>query len=140
MQQEEPRMSADRNLDTARRYLVALEQGVVGADLAAFFDPEVVQEEFPNRLVASGARRDLNALLDGAVRGQQVLSAQTYAIQNALASGDQVSLEVLWTGTLAIALGSLPVGGIMRAHFAVFLEFRAGKIVAQRNYDCFEPW
>jgi hypothetical protein len=20
------------------------------------------------------------------------------------------------------------------------LEFRAGKIVAQRNYDCFEPW
>jgi ketosteroid isomerase-like protein len=32
------------------------------------------------------------------------------------------------------------VGDVMRAHFATFIEFRDGKIVAQRNYDCFEPW
>jgi ketosteroid isomerase-like protein len=31
-------------------------------------------------------------------------------------------------------------GGEMRAYFAVFFEFRDGKIVAQRNYDCFDPW
>jgi hypothetical protein len=24
--------------------------------------------------------------------------------------------------------------------FAVFLEFRDGRIARQRNYDCFEPW
>lgn len=51
-----------------------------------------------------------------------------------------VALEVLWEGTLAIPLGSLPVGGVMRAHFGVFLTFRDGKIVQQHNYDCFEPW
>lgn len=27
-----------------------------------------------------------------------------------------------------------------RARFAVFLEFRNGRIVRQRNYDCSDPW
>lgn len=34
---------------------------------------------------------------------------------------------------------SLPIGGQMRAHFATFLRFKHGKIVSQRNYDCYEP-
>lgn len=69
-----------------------------------------------------------------------MLSAQQYEIQSAIESETAVVLEVLWTGTLAVEIGSLPIGGQMRAHFAVFLEFLDGKIVAQRNYDCFEPW
>jgi len=28
----------------------------------------------------------------------------------------------------------------MKAFFAVFLEFREGKIIRQRNYDCFKAW
>jgi len=28
----------------------------------------------------------------------------------------------------------------MKAFFAVFMEFREGKIVRQRNYDCFKAW
>jgi ketosteroid isomerase-like protein len=51
-----------------------------------------------------------------------------------------VALEVLWTGNLAISYGTLKEGSQMRAHVAVFLEFRDGKIVNQRNYDCFDPW
>jgi ketosteroid isomerase-like protein len=47
---------------------------------------------------------------------------------------------VLWVGTLAVSLGAIPAGGEMRAHFAVFLEFRDGRIHRQRNYDCFEPF
>jgi ketosteroid isomerase-like protein len=54
--------------------------------------------------------------------------------------GDTVALELQWTGTLAIPMGSLPVGGAMRARFAVFLEFRGDKIARQHNYDCFDPW
>ena len=57
-----------------------------------------------------------------------------------VADGDRVSVEVLWTGTLALAFGSLAVGSQMRAHSAMFFQFRDGKIVSQRNYDCFEPW
>ena len=128
------------NLETVRRYLTAIEQGATGATLAAFYAPEVVQEEFPNRLVVNGARRDLAAILEGAERGQKVISAQTYEIRNAVEQGNSVALEVLWTGTLAIPFGSLAVGDKMRAHFAVFIELRDGKIVAQRNYYCFDPW
>lgn len=128
------------HLALAYRYLAALEAGTVGDALAAFFTPDVVQEEFPNRLLPAGARRDLNALLDGAVRGQRVLSAQRFEVRNAVASGDEVALEVLWTGTLAVPIGALPVGGTMRAHFGVFLTFRDGRIASQRNYDCFEAF
>ena len=128
------------NLATARRYLAAVESGATGDTLAAFYAAEVVQEEFPNRLTPNGARRDLRAILDAADRGAQVMASQRYEIDTALASGDSVALEVRWTGALAVPVGSLPAGGEMRARFAVFLEFRDGKIVLQRNYDCFEPF
>ena len=128
------------NLEIVRHYLHAIEQGTTGPALAEFFAPDVVQEEFPNRLVTQGARRDLAALLEGAERGQKVLSAQRYEIRNAVEQGNFVALEVRWTGTMAVPFGSLAVGDAMRAHFAVFIELRDGKIVAQRNYDCFDPW
>jgi ketosteroid isomerase-like protein len=128
------------SLALAKTYLGAIEAGATGDTLAAFYAPDVVQEEFPNRLTPNGARRDLAALLEGAVKGQKVLQAQRYEILLAVESGATVILEVQWTGTLAIPLGNIPVGGDMRARFAVFLEFRDGLIVRQRNYDCFEPW
>ena len=131
--------SESDNLAVARRYLEAIERGNPG-DCLAFFAEDVVQEEFPNRLVPQGARRDLAGLREAAQRGGKVMAAQRYEVLNALASGDQVALEVQWTGTLAVPFGSLPAGGRMRARFAIFLEFRDGKIARQRNYDCFEPW
>lgn len=134
-------MEAERDLlELTRRYLAAIEQGATGPTLAAFFAPGVVQHEFPNRLVANGAERDLAAILDGAERGQKVMSGQRYEIISAFTSGQTVVLEVQWTGTLAIALGSLPAGGQMRARFAVFIEYQGDKIIRQRNYDCFDPW
>jgi len=126
--------------DIAKTYLAALEAGATGDALAAFFTDDVVQEEFPNRLLPAGARRDLAALLDGAVRGQKVMRAQRFELLAAVENGDTVALEVQWTGTVAVALGSLPAGGQMRARFAVFLEFRGDKIARQRNYDCFDAW
>ncbi len=127
------------NLDTARRYLDAVERGVDGAALAEFFAPDVRQEEFPNRLVPTGARRNLTGLLDAAARGKRAVSAQRFEVRNAVVDGDRVALELLWSGTLAVALGSLPSGGTQCAHFAVFLDFHDRKIVRQRNRDCFEP-
>lgn len=130
----------EQNLETARAYLAAIEGGATGEALARWFTEDVVQEEFPNRLVLNGARRGLPELLEGAVRGQKVMQAQRYEVLSAIASGERVALEVQWTGTVAIPLGSLPVGGQMRARFGVFLDFRDSRIAAQRNYDCFDPW
>jgi ketosteroid isomerase-like protein len=128
------------NLDAARQYLAAVSQGATGDALAQFFAPDVVQEEFPNRVSPEGKRRKLAAILEGAERGQKVLSAQRFEIRRAIATGDRVILEALWVGTLAIPFGTIPVGSEMRAYCAMFLEFRDGKITAQRNYDCFEAW
>jgi ketosteroid isomerase-like protein len=128
------------NLAAARRYLAAIENGATGELLAGFFAPDIVQQEFPNRLTPNGATRKLQQILEGAERGRQVLEAQRYEVLKAMASGDNVALEVQWTGTLAIPVASLPAGATMCARFAVFLEYRDGKIARQRNYDCFDPW
>ena len=136
----EPWPQALANLELARRYLAAIEAGAVGADLAAFFAPDVEQIEFPNRLVPGGAQRDLAALLDGAVKGQAILRAQRYQVDGAYAHDNVVVLEVLWVGTMAVAVGALPAGGEMRAHFAVVLEIADGRIRRQRNYDCFDAF
>ena len=134
------------NLEIARRYLAAIEASTSttltdepgGADV--FFAPDVIQEEFPNRFLPAGARRDLADLRAAAERGRAVLGGQRYHVRAAYAVGDTVILEVLWVGILAVSVGTLAAGQEMRAHFAVFLEFRDGKIVRQRNYDCFEPF
>ena len=128
------------NLEVARRYLAAIEAGAVGDDLSAFFSPDVEQIEFPNRLVPGGARRGLSEMLEGALRGQKVMRQQRYQVEHAFADGNVVVLEVLWVGTLAIDRGSIPAGREMRAHFAVVLELRDGRITTQRNYDCFDPF
>lgn len=129
----------EKNLAITRRYLASIEHGELG-DPLEFYAEDVVQVEFPNRLVEQGATRDLAALRVAAERGRKVVTAQRYEIVNAFASGDQVAVEAIWTGTLAVAFGSIPAGGQMRAHFAIFLTFRDGKIVQQHNYDCFDPW
>jgi ketosteroid isomerase-like protein len=128
------------NLEHARRYLRALEAGAQGDTLAAFFTPDIVQEEFPNRLMEKGATRDLAALLDGAVRGSKVMTNQRFEIVREIADGDRVAIELVWTATTQVAFRSLAVGDTMRARFAIFLDYRDGRIARQRNYDCFDPF
>src|SRR5262249_31243793 len=42
-------------IELTRSYFAALERGVTGDELAAFYGPEAVQEEYPNRLMPTGA-------------------------------------------------------------------------------------
>lgn len=123
-----------------RQYLDALENFATGEDLRKFFTDDLRQIEFPNQLTVNGADRDLSAVLQGAEQGKKVLSKQTYEISNSLESGEQMALEIIWTATLAVDFPTLSAGDQMRAHFAVFLTFRDGKIARQHNYDCFDPF
>jgi ketosteroid isomerase-like protein len=132
-------MSTD-NLALVREYLAAIEAGATGDALARFYWPDAIQHELPNRLVPAGATRDLPAILDAAVRGQKIVATQRFTLKNAVADGDRVALELDWEATFKVPLGALAAGSPMRAHFAMFLQLRDGRIVAQRNYDCFEPW
>jgi ketosteroid isomerase-like protein len=128
------------NADVAREYLAALERGESGEQLRRFFTPDFVQQEFPNALNPKGQRSDLASALERSEEGKMLLQSQRYDVHSAIESGESVVLEVGWSCILAISVASLPAGGEMRAHFAVFFDFRDGKIARQRNYDCFEPW
>ena len=125
------------NLERARSYFAAIE---AGGDLGSYFSPDVVQREFPNRLVPNGATRDLAALATARERGRHAVQSERYEIVNAVEQNDRLALEVDWTATLLVSVGSIPAGGTLRAHFGVFLRYRDGLIVAQHNYDCFEPF
>jgi len=127
------------HLNTVRRYLKTIEDGTF-ADVADLFTPDMVMEQLPNRVYPQGLRGSVSQMADGFERGRKLLSHQTYEIKNALVIDNAVAVEVLWTGTLALSFGNLSAGSRMRAHSAMFFEFRDGKIVSQRNYDCFEPW
>jgi ketosteroid isomerase-like protein len=125
-------------LDITRDYLQALSEGATGDRLASFYTSDVVQEEFPNRLVPKGAKRGLEDLLLGAERGRELMASQRFELLNAVVQGDRVAVEVQWTGNLRTKVAGLPEGS-MSARFGVFLEFRDGKIAHQNNYDCFSP-
>ena len=127
------------NLSAARQYIKAIESGAPGGEIAQFFAPEAVLEIFPSRFFPNGSRDDLAGIRAAADRGNKAMTAQKYEVKNELSSGDTVALEMVWTGTLAVPFQSKPAGAEMRAHFAAFLQFKDGKIVAQRNYDCYDP-
>jgi ketosteroid isomerase-like protein len=124
----------------AREYLAAIGRGDAGESLRRFFTADFEQVEYPNTLNPKGQRSDLASALERSERGKTVLKSQRFEVLSAIASGDRVALETEWTGVLAIPVASLPAGGQMRAHFAMFLDFRDGRIARQRNYDCFQPF
>jgi ketosteroid isomerase-like protein len=133
-------MSTDTKLDTIRALFDAIQGKRADLDIASFYTPDVIQDEFPNRVVPNGIRRDLKAIREASERGKGVMKEQTLEIVNTVSSGDTVVVEAKWSGTLAIDAGPIPKGTVMRARFAQFYEFRDGRIAAMRNYDCFEPW
>jgi ketosteroid isomerase-like protein len=128
------------NVELVQRYLEAIEAGATGERLETFFTPDVEQVEFPNRLVPTGARRDLASILEAAERGRAVVRSQHFEVHAIVESGATAAAEATWTAVLAVPVGSIPAGGEMRARFAMFFELRDGRIARQRNYDCFDPF
>ena len=130
--------SPSENLAVARQYLKTIESGAGGDEIARFFASDVVVEIFPSRFFPNGSRDNLDGIRAAADRGKKAMANQSYAIKNAIASGDQVALEVEFVGTLLLPFQNIAAGGQMRAHVAIFLTFKNGKIASQRNYDCYD--
>jgi ketosteroid isomerase-like protein len=132
--------SAKSNLEVARRYLKILERDPSDPELSALFDPEFVFYEQPNRLNPNGRTLQRDHLQSLTAKAKQIILEQSYLVRNELAVGDEVALEAEWMGKFNIAFVSTPAGQPIRAKLGIFLTFRAGKILSQRNYDCYEPF
>lgn len=130
---------APPNVRAALRYHVAVARMATPEELKQFLHPDMVHAQLPNALFPAGVNRDLAQTLAASTQARTLLAGQHYEVINSVASGDQVALEVKWSGTLAAPFRDLPAGHVMRAHIAAFLEFQDGRIIAQRNYDCYEP-
>jgi ketosteroid isomerase-like protein len=130
-----------QNLAAVRAYFETIGSDGPPAALGSFYAPDVLQEEFPNRFLPHGAERGLEELQAAGERGRKAMASQTFTVRRMLARDSTVVVEAEWTGTLSITLAEdLPAGTVMRARFAQFFELREGKILRQRNYDCFYPW
>jgi ketosteroid isomerase-like protein len=128
-------------MQLVRRLFDAVEASDIEA-LEALYDADVVQLEFPNRLLPNGATRDKAAILAAAARGKALIAAQTLTMRHVVESGDTVAIEADWAATLAVdapPLG-LRAGAGMRARFAQFVTFKGDRVVRHATYDCFEPW
>ena len=127
------------NLATALRYIALIEQFAEPAAFEGILHPDALLEEYPNLLMKHGSRRDYAALIAGPQQGRKILSDNRYEVTNAFASGDWVTVEMVWTGTLAIPLGNMPAGAQLEAHIATILRFQDSMIISQRQYDCYKP-
>jgi ketosteroid isomerase-like protein len=129
-----------RNHEVVRAYYDAIAHGMTGLEWERWFAPDVVQEEFPNRLLPSGVQRDFRGLREAAERGAMLMDQQTFQVLTLLASEKTVVVEAEWRGRVSRDAGPFVAGTELRTRFAQVLELRDGKIVALRNYDCFYPW
>ena len=132
-------MNPDTNKKKVEQYLKSIENDDF-AYIANLFSPDAVLEQLPNRIYPNGLRSGPSRMAEAFEKGRKLLSSQSYEIKSCVGNGEELSIEVVWTGTLAVPFGSLSVGYRMRAHSAMFFQFKDGQIISQRTYDCFEPW
>jgi ketosteroid isomerase-like protein len=130
------------NVELAREYLRAVESMGPPENVARFCSPDIEFREFPNRIVPHGRVRRRADLQAAYGQAQKLLSSQHYEVKRVVEKGDDVAVELEWTGVLAapVAAMNLPAGHEMKAYVAMFLTFCEGKIVSQRNYDCYPPF
>jgi ketosteroid isomerase-like protein len=130
------------NVVLAQEYLRAVESMGLAENVARFHSPEIEFHEFPNRIVPNGRVRRRADLQAAYGQAQKLLRSQRYEVRRIVEHGDEVAVELEWSGVLAVPVAAmnLAAGHEMKAFVAMFLTFRDGKIVSQRNYDCYPPF
>ena len=67
-----------------------------------FFAPEAVVREFPNRVAPPGRVRRLEDMREAYEQGRRIMRSQKYEVQHILEAGDEMAVELEWTGVLAV--------------------------------------
>ena len=128
------------NIARTQQCLQAIASMGPSEKVADFCSADIGVQEFPNRIVPQGRIRRAADLSAAYEQGHKILQSQIYTVRHLFEAGDEVVAELEWTGILAVPVMNLPAGSEMKAFVAMFLTFREGKIVSQRNYDCYPPF
>lgn len=129
------------NAQIVRTYIEAV-QRLDEPAVFALLHPDMRFHELPNRIRPRGGVDDLAAMRAGFRRAAegQVLSAQRYMLDAVIEAGDRVIVEARWEGDLVIPLGRLQPGETLVAHLCMIFRLSGGRIIEQRNYDCYEDF
>ncbi len=127
----------ETNIAAALSFVRAVE-AMDGSKMEGFFAPNVEQTEMPNAFKPGGEVRDLSALMAAIGKSKGVTEQQKYDILNTVAHGEVVVLEMVWHGTVVMDIPPLKEGQQLRAQCVAVFEFREGKVIKLRNYDCFD--
>ena len=127
-------------IETVKKYISTIEEKNDIAEVFQFYHPDVEQIEYSNILLKNKTIRRLNDLKEAYLKGKAVLQSEKYKIINSYEQNNIVIIEAEWIGVLAVPFGSKKIGDEIKANFAQFYEFENGKILNQRNYDCFEQF
>lgn len=129
-----------RNVSLVHQYLEAVASFAPFETVRAFFASDILIEEHPNLIASRGRIRRAADLPVAYELGRQILKSQSYRVKHIVEAGDELAVQLEWTGILAVPVMNLPPGSEMKAFVAMFLTFRDGKIAVQRNYDCYPPF
>jgi ketosteroid isomerase-like protein len=118
----------------------ALERGVHGEALRAFYTPDAISIEHPNAIAPNGGRYDLDHVVAASDAGAALMQSQRYDIRDVVEAGDLVIFRYLWTGTVGVDRGPFTAGQQIVAHIAAFATITDGRISHFETYDCYEPF
>lgn len=121
-------------------YFKDIESGLTAEHIAKYYASGATQTEFPNLVAPKMSQSEIGSVSTASNKGKGVLSSQKIDIIRTFEQGNTIIVEATWTGKVALPIGQIPIGGELKAHIARFYEFEGDKIVAQRNYDCFEQF
>src|SRR4051794_33745213 len=110
--------------DFIHSFLAAIERDEVVGDEERWYCTDVLQVEFPNKLLPQGAARNLADLRAAGERGRAIIERQQYEVVSIVESGDAVAVEAIFRATFKADLPGLPKGKTMTAHFAMFFTMR----------------
>jgi len=123
--------------EKVERYLKTIE-AFDGAAMGELLQRDFEQTEFPNALNPLGQQSNRADCLRRLETARQILTRQRFEVTNHCESGDQVFVEAVWSGQMAVDAGPLKKGQELTAHFCIAFEFKDDLLFRQRNYNCFE--
>ena len=98
------------NVARVHQYLQAVAAMGAPETVADFFAPDVVFQEFPNRIAPQGRVRRFADLGVAYGQGRKILQSQAYNVKGIVEAGDEVAVELEWHRILAVPVMNSPPG------------------------------